>query len=374
MVESKPPPVSWDALERRPQFKGLRELAANDTLPKLAGAKPRVSDQSPVNAMYGGGCFTAMLVGLLLIGFGSVFGVPGVVIALVISGFIARPAIKRIAKQLIMRTVADLNFRQSVFQPLAQHIGLDYVAAPGGGQGIVKQQTQEGFFQDTFAELYTTMEAHSGQDIAVEVARASGLVELVYVIHIGAADEATKKARETGLTRIEDGFSGNHAGIRFDAFEVVRTSRTSRGGETSPAQHALVIVLRLPRPLQATTQLRSRKIGWHQPGEAEGLAPVRLESPEFAEQFRVRSDDQVEARFVFTPDIMVRMIDLAHGEDIRATAQGDHLTIAFEGPNRFDLTHSDTGLSGDAAVRMAIQQIGEMLDLVEAVAAVFGLE
>lgn len=374
MEESKPAPISWDALERRPQFKGLRELATNNTLPKLAAAKRRVNGQSPVNALYGGGCFTAMVVVFLLIGFGSVFGFLGFIIVLVISGFIARPAIKRIAKQLIMRTVADLNYRQSVFQPLAQHIGLDYVAAPGGGQGIVKQQTQEGFFQDTFAELYKTMEAHSGQDTAVEVARASGLVELVQVIHISTADEATKKARETGLTRIEDGFSGSHAGISFDAFEVVRSSRTSHGGGTSPAEHALVIVLRLPRPLQATTQLRSRKIGWHQPGEADRLASVRLESSEFEKQFRVRSDDQVEARFVFTPDIMVRMIDLAHGEDIRATAQGDHLTIAFEGPNRFDLTHSDTGLTGDPAVRMAIQQIGEMLDLVEAVGAVFGLE
>ena len=71
---------------------------------------------------------------------------------------------------------------------------------------------------------------------------------------------------------------------------------------------------------------------------------------------------------------MARMLDLAHGEQIRATAQGDHLVIAFEGPNRFDLTSEDTGLEGDAAIRLAILQIGEMLDLVDAVAEVFRLD
>ena len=70
---------------------------------------------------------------------------------------------------------------------------------------------------------------------------------------------------------------------------------------------------------------------------------------------------------------MARVIDLAHGEQVRATAQGDHLVVAMEGPNRFDLTSKDTGLEGDASIRFAIQQIGEMLDLVETVANVFGI-
>ena len=194
------------------------------------------------------------------------------------------------------------------------------------------------------------------------------------VIHIGTADEATKKARETGLARLEDGFSGKHKGLAFDAFEVVRTPRQNRDGTTHTAEHALILVLTLPRPLQRTTQLRSRNIGWHKTGDAEGLDKVSLESNDFDDAFRVRSDDQVEARFVFTPDVMARMLDLAHGEQIRATAQDDHLVIAFEGPNRFDLTSEDTGLEGDAAIRLAILQIGEMLDLVDAVAEVFRLD
>ena len=367
-------PKSWEVLERRTGFAGLREIVERETLPKLAEAKPRLTEKNPINALYGGGCFTAIVGLLLLVILSNSFGVVGFILAAVVIFFLARPAIIRIAKRFVDQMVEDLAFRQSVFDPITTHLGLTYVAAPGGGQGIVQQQTQEGLFQSSFSKLFEALEAYSGQEAAVAAARASGLVELSTVIHIGTADEATKKARETGLTRLEDGFAGDHAGLHFDAFEVVRSPRRTSDGTTYPAEHALLIVLELPRALYGTTQLRSRKIGWHKPGEAERLQNVSLESSEFEDRFRVRSNDQVEARFVFTPDVMVRILELAHGEKIRATAQGQHLVVAIEGPNRFDLTSEDTGLKGDAAVRLAVQQIGEMLDLVEAVGEVFDLE
>lgn len=367
-------PKSWEALERRDGFSGLQGIAERDTLPKLKDAKPRLANASPINALYGGGCFVAFA-GLVLISIlSSMFGPFGFVAALVIGFFMARPSLEKIARIQIDRMIADLRFRDAVFGPLANHLGLRYVASPGGGQGIVAQQSKEGLFQASFKRLHEALEEFSGQDEAVAAARASGLVELATVIHIGGADEETKKARETGLTRLEDGFSGAQAGLHFDAFEVVRAPRRTDDGTVYEAEHALLIVLKLPRPLQSAAQLRSKKIGWHKPGEADRLERVRLESSEFEDDFQVRSNDQVEARFVFTPDVMARLIDLAHGEPFRATAQGDHLVVALEGPNRFDLTSEDTGLDGDAAIRLAIQQIGEMLDLVEAVAAVFGID
>ncbi|MEO1659932.1 MAG: DUF3137 domain-containing protein [Pseudomonadota bacterium] len=367
-------PPSWDALAQRPGFAELREIATEDTLPKLAAAKPRAAQSSPINALYGGGAVTLFGGLFLVFALSTMFGLLGFVVGLVAAFFMAKPAIERIAKLHIKRMIEDLEFRHSVFAPLTKPLGLTYVAAPGGGQGIVAQQSQEGLFQKTFAQLFEALETYNGQQEAVAAARASGLVELANVIHIGNADEATKKARETGLTRLEDGFSGHHKGLAFDAFEVVRSPRQSRDGTTHAAEHALLLVLTLPQPLQRTTQLRSRNIGWHKPGDAERLLKVSLESNDFDEAFRVRSDDQVEARFVFTPDVMARITELAHGEQIRATAQGAHLVIAFEGPNRFDLTSEDTGLEGDAAIRLAIGQIAEMLDLVGAVADVFGLD
>lgn len=372
-ISGQTQPKSWDALERRAGFAGLRDIAEQDTLPKLTEAKPRIANASPINALYGGGCFVAFICLIILMGFSSTFGVFGFVIGLVIAFFVARPSIAKIARTQIDRMIADLRFRNDIFEPLASHVGLTYVAAPGGGQGIVAQQTQEGFFQASFKRLHEALEEYSGQDEAVAAARASGLVEIATVVHIGTADEETKKARETGLTKLEDGFSGDHAGLHFDAFEVVRSPRRTDDGTVYEAEHALLIVLELPRPLQSTTQLRSKKVGWHKPGEAERLERVRLESNDFEDDFQVRSNDQVEARFVFTPDVMARVIDLAHGEQVRATAQGDHLVFALEGPNRFDLTSRDTGLTGDAAIRLAVQQIGEMLDLVETVANVFGI-
>ena len=376
-MSGKTPPLipdSWSVIEGRDGFAGLREIAEQDVRPKLAKAKPRLTEQNPINALYGGGCVTAGFSLLMIFVLTSALHFVGFIIAIVVIFFLAKPAIAKIAERFVTRTIADLEFRKSVFDPIADHIGLKYIAAPGGGQGIVRQQSQEGLFQGSFGKLLEALDAHSGQEEAVAAARASGLVELVTVIHIGAPDEETKKARETGLTRLEDGFSGTHDGLAFDAFEVVRAARRTDDGTTYPAEHALLLVLKLPRALYGTTQIRSRKVDWHKPGEAERLEKVRLESSEFDEKFRVRSNDQVEARFVFTPDVMARLLDLAHGEQVRATAQAEHLVVAVEGPNRFDLTSDDTGLEGDAAIRLAVQQIGEMLDLVEAVATVFNLD
>lgn len=367
-------PKSWNEIEARSGFAGVQEVARRDVLPKLAEAKPRLTEQNPINALYGGGCVTAVFSLLLVIALTSVLKIIGFLVALVAVYFLARPALRTIAERFVTRMIADLEFRQSVFDPIANHLGLKYIAAPGGGQGIVRQQSQEGLFQKSFQVLLEGLERFGGQDNAVAVARASGLVELVTVIHIGTADEETKKARETGLTRLEDGFSGQHKTLPFNAFEVVRSARQTQDGHTSPAEHALLLVLKLPRALYGTTQLRSRKIDWHRPGDADRLEPVKLESIEFQDAFRVRANDQVEARFVFTPDVMARLLELAHGEPIRATAQNEHLVVAIEGPNRFDLTSPDTGLDGDAVVRLAVQQIGEMLDFVEAVDDAFQLD
>ena len=366
-------PDSWDILESRAGFAGLQGLSEREILPRLGEAKARIEDLNPIHALYGGGCGVAFGGTVLAFLFGAFLGPVGILGALVAAFFLFRPAITRVAQRFIKRLAVDLAFRHSVFSPIADHLGLSYVAAPGGSVGIVRQQSTEGLFQGAFGELSEMLDQYAGQEVAVAAARASGLVELATVIHIGAADEDTRKARETGLSRLEDGFSGRHAGLVFDAFEVVRRPRHKDDGKTYPAEHALLIVLQLPRALQGTTQLRSRKVGWHQAGEAERLEEVNLESTDFAERFRVRSNDQVEARFVFTPDVIARLTELAHGEDIRATAQDGHLVFAIEGPNRFDLTSADTGLAGDAAIRLAVQQIGEMLDLVEAVSEVFGL-
>jgi len=367
-------PKPWDAIEARQGFQGLRSTAETDVLPRLSEATARIDDMNPINATYGPGCFVTAAGMVLLFVLSSIFGIIGFLMALVIGWFAGKPAIMQFVRRYMMRMIDDLAFRDAVFSPIANHLGLTYVAAPGGSVGIIQQQSQEGPFQETFRQLGEALEKYRGQDEAVEAARASGLVELATVIHIGGADEETKRARETGLSRLEDGFSGDRAGLHFDAFEVVRSSRHTDDGTTYPAEHALLIVLKLPRTLQGTTQFRSRKVGWHRAGDAERLTDVKLESVDFADRFRVRSNDQVEARFVFTPDVMARVTELAHGEDIRATAQGEYLVFAIEGPNRFDLTSEDTGLSGDEAVRLAVQQIGEMLDLVDAVSSAFGID
>ena len=122
--DSQQSPKSWDEIERRPGFSGLKALAERDVIPKLVGAKPRLTEQNPINALYGGGCVTAGICVLIIIALTSVFKVIGFLIALVAIYFLARPAIKAIAERFVAGMIADLEFRQSVFDPIADHLNL----------------------------------------------------------------------------------------------------------------------------------------------------------------------------------------------------------------------------------------------------------
>ena len=110
-------PKSWDDLEQRPGFSGLRNIAERDTLPKLNDAIPRRAETSPINALYGGGCFVAAIGLVLLVALSSTFGPFGFVAAIIIGFFLARPSIEKIARFQIDRMIKDFAFQQGFCHP-----------------------------------------------------------------------------------------------------------------------------------------------------------------------------------------------------------------------------------------------------------------
>ena len=86
-----------------------------------------------------------------------------------------------------------------------------------------------------------------------------------------------------------------------------------------------------------------RDAGWFNAmgglGRGRGMERVSLESPEFEKAFEVYSTDQIEARFILTPDFMQSLIDLEtafHGKRIRCAFEDGEVFVALEGSDLFE--------------------------------------
>lgn len=257
--------------------------------------------------------------------------------------------------------------RAAALSRLSEALGMTYVAAPGGapaGLGVLEKLPG---MPPELTSVRETLDAHGGMDAPLAVALRSGV--MMTNVHVLGSDADREKYihQYKAGRRVEDGFHGTRHGLPFHAFEWEETE------DDSPNIYHLVIVMDLPRKLHAVTQLRSRKTPW--PGKVgeEQLDTVGVVAQQFEDQYRLRSSDQVEARTVFDPAVIERLIDLAHGDRFLAVAFEEHLVVDVAGDDRFKLVDILTGDWSEATIARTMENIAEMLELVDAVADVFDL-
>lgn len=102
-----------------------------------------------------------------------------------------------------------------------------------------------------------------------------------------------------------------------------------------------------------------------------GLEQVKLESDVFEKAFQVYSNDQVEARFLLTPDLMQRLIDLEkvfHGGKLRCAFQDGELLIAVEGGDLFEPGSMFTPLDNPERVRELLDDFAAIFNLIDSFA------
>ncbi len=93
---------------------------------------------------------------------------------------------------------------------------------------------------------------------------------------------------------------------------------------------------------------------------------VGLVDPKFEKIFEAYGTDQVEARYLLTPDFMQRLVDLEHavdGKNIRFAFIEDLLLIAVETPNRFEA----------GSMRVPITDPKRTQDILDEVSAVYAV-
>ncbi len=175
---------------------------------------------------------------------------------------------------LLVFAIADLGFW--AFRKTAKHRVLSALAVQ---QGL--QYQMEGVSRDI-------MDAFDGQEL------------------FGSSTNGGKS---------EDVFMGKISDVDFTLFEAKREkiSRSKNGSSTTLVFHGLCMRLSFPKRFSGTTRVMSdygvlNKL--HTTGHDIPLERVKLEDAEFERQFEVLSTDQVEARYLLTPALMERLIEV----------------------------------------------------------------
>lgn len=184
--------------------------------------------------------------------------------------------------------------------------------------------------------------------IVEPVARQFGLSFVAAPGHV----ESIQKHREVGVVpgwdraKYEDLITGARKGVDFELFEAHLEERRTTTDSKGRTRTRWVTVFRgqclrfqFPKRFYGRT-LVTRDAGLlNRFGGGRGMTRAMLEDPEFEKIFEVYTTDQVESRFLLTPDFMQKLVDLEkafHGARLKCCFDGGEMFITLEGGNLFE--------------------------------------
>lgn len=369
--------MSWDEIERQEGFAGARRRAETEVVPALEKV-PRdpidpARQKKLITRGMSGAFFSFVIIFFVLdviLPRGALWEVirfisfPLLFFGCIAAGlFFLRDKLAR----MFLDAQVRLGLKTEAMRALAAPLGLTYVPAPGGAPKGLEWLAGQAWAPSALRQAADTLNESGGMDEAVRIARDSGLLIESNVYVIGSPEQKAKYADYAASVRqIEDGFHGERGGVRFDMFEWVEKV------DEAPDLIHLIIVLAAPLRLQGRTELRSRKTGWPQDPQGRSLQEVDLGPRAFDALYRLRATDQVEARAIFNPAVIERVIALSHGGKFRAVAQDTRLAFDFASEaNRFQLVDLITGEWSDETIRTTHADLAEALALVDTLAHAF---
>lgn len=194
------------------------------------------------------------------------------------------------------------------------------------------------------------------------------------------ADENLLKGKSLGVVpswdrkSLSDELIGERNGIPFEFFEAHLEDKRTTTDSQGRSKTTWVTVFKgqcwainAPKRFHGTTKI-ARDSGIFNALGAIGakFSRVKLEDPEFEKCFEVYGTDQVEARFLLTPDVMQAYLDLEKafkGSRLRATYHEDRIFVAAEGGNLLE----------PGSMRKPLNDPERVGDLLEDFAAIFHL-
>ncbi|MEO0981784.1 MAG: DUF3137 domain-containing protein [Pseudomonadota bacterium] len=367
----------WHEIEQRAGFENARSLAERDIAPALKALPGETlgKDGTPKSVQWPFAlAFGFFIVAFLLVGALTPDNFIGVALriitfpvlfvgAFILVLFLFQDRFLR----LFLRGQERYLARSKALASIAALQGLAYAPSPGGAPETLRAFSKWRYAPRKFREITELLDMHGGLDAPLAAAKRAGVLGPNVVILASAEQKRKYLEREADGLRLQDGFEGVRDGLEFAAFEWVEAV------DDAPDIHHLTIVLQAPARLQGVTQLRSRGTFWPRPPDGVDLEEVDLARGAFSDRFRVRAQDQTEARAVFNPAVIERTAALAHDAKIRAVAFQEGLVIDVAGGDRFNMIDLATGVWSDETIRQSYQDVTELLDLIDAAVAAFML-
>lgn len=165
----------------------------------------------------------------------------------------------------------------------------------------------------------------------------------------------------------EDLFSGKLEATSFTFSEIhaeeKHESRNKKGGKTtwySTIFKGLFLIADFNKEIQNETYVYSSGGKWF-----SRFKRVRLEDPVFEDRFNVYSDDQIEARYILTPKMMQRIVDLEDrfGANLFVSFRGHNVYIAIsQRHNMFETSFRDEVSFNQVA--LFLEEVHSILDII----------
>ncbi len=171
----------------------------------------------------------------------------------------------------------------------------------------------------------------------------------------------------------EDKMTGNAHGADFEAVEchMEREDKDSDGDRKwVTVFRGSLIVIDFHREFMGRTVVLRDK-GLFNSKQKSGMKRVGLVDPKFEKIFEAYGTDQVEARYLLTPDFMQRLVDLetsVDGKNIRFGFLQGLLIIAVETGNRFEAGSMLKPLTDTARTQKILDEITALYNVVDGIA------
>ncbi len=165
----------------------------------------------------------------------------------------------------------------------------------------------------------------------------------------------------------EDRMSGEVHGVKFETIECLLKKKLPNSDIFKTVFRGSLMALEYKKNALGTTVVLPKSSKFKFP-KTMNINSIGLVDPEFNRSFSAYGTDQVEGRYLLSPDIMQRFADLKSavaGESIRFAFLENRLLITIEGPDKFEAGDMDQPLSNVERTQTFLDEISAIHNLID---------
>jgi hypothetical protein len=228
-----------------------------------------------------------------------------------------------------------------------------------GGQDLKKfgKEAKELLIQPVVRQLGLNFEAEPGEVASIYEHKKVGIVP--------SWDRAS----------YEDRLTGSRDNVEFELFEAhleeKHRSTDSKGRTTTrwvTVFKGQCLRFHFDKTFYGRT-LVTRDAGFfNRFGGGKGMKRASLEDPEFEKIFEVYTTDQVESRYLLTPDLMQELVNLEqtfHGGKLKCCFYGGEMYITLQGGNLFEPGSMFTPLDSPNRLRELLEDFAAVFHIID---------